>query len=68
MRGADGAIPLTRGSPTDPMPAHVRFTDAEKVYGAGQPLCLVQKLMPPAVQQTQPPSEHDAFAARNVVR
>ena len=24
----------------------------------GQPLCLVQKLMPPAVQQTQPAFEH----------
>jgi hypothetical protein len=27
-------------------------------YGAGQPLCLVQKRMPPALQQTQPAFSH----------
>jgi hypothetical protein len=28
----------------------------------GQPLCLVQKCMPPALQQIQPPFMHDAVS------
>jgi len=31
-------------------------------YGVGQPLCLVQKCMPPALQQIQPPFMHDAVS------
>jgi len=37
--------------------ASARF-DARSRYGAGQPLCLVQKRMPPALQQIQPAFAH----------